>query len=186
MSMVREFIFWVSLFFFLFQYKISSFYFQRFGDILSFVDFGKKEIYEQIQAQHPYYEIYKISQRAKDENLQVYKYFTLEKYEYLDETSTLFLQQKDPEAKRKNLKVYRTEPELFLAYYLYPAKAKRLNLKKLFSGKIPKDSVIITDVDLEYNYPFLKDKLERIEIKEKGFVIPNRRENFKFFIFRII
>ena len=169
--------------FFLIQYKITSFYINRFGDILNFVDFNKPNIYEQINMQHPYWEIYKMTQKAIEEKKPIYKYFDKKEEKFVDYSTILYRRTKNNKLKDDE-KYYLREPEVYLNYYFYPYTVEEIGISKILKRKI-REGFLISDKDLINAYPRLKQFLKPIPKKNKDYVLINWKKESDYFIYEI-
>ena len=174
-------------FYFLISFKQYTFYAKDFGKIFKYVDFKKQDIYNQIQKQHPYWEVYKITQEARLRKKPVYTIFFNRNKKFLDETSTLFLRRLRPDFKKKKIEVYLTEPELYLNYFMYPRLSTKIRALDIVKKRLEKGSFILSDKNLLDLFPKTRHFLKMVPVrKKKEYTLLNRREEeYKFFIFYV-
>ncbi|GIW63279.1 MAG: hypothetical protein KatS3mg091_081 [Patescibacteria group bacterium] len=174
-------------FYFLISLKQFYFYENNFGKILNYVNLKDNNLYEQIQGQHPYWELYQITKDSQKNNKKIYTIFFDQNEKFLDETSTLLLHKYKPELKNKDIKVYLTEPEVYLNYFMYPNLPKEISINDILTSKLEKGAYLISDKDVLLLYPQSKKFLNRISIKsEKDYILVNRRvEEYQFFVFYV-
>lgn len=135
---------------FFIQFHYYSFYAQKFGEIARYIDPSKPNMYEQIQNQHQYAELYQLANKHKDTNTPVHIVMTLQDNDFLDYTTTYYLKEKNG-AKQKS--VYLTELEMMTRYFFYPRIISTLSFKQFLTLKLATGDILISDQDLRNIFP---------------------------------
>jgi hypothetical protein len=189
------------IFIFLVNYHFYSFYAGNFPKMKQLVS-SKSNLnrYEAIQSEHPYYEIWKLSQDSK-KNVTV---IMDERNEgTIDYTTTYF---KKKMGDKNNY--YLSELTLFINYYFYPRKIKALTFYQAVMSKIKyqEGDYIISDYNFSFydqglsipknktekeklfdsNFKTLYGRLKNIKISEKNYFMTNRRRETSYYIYQVI
>jgi len=160
-------------------------------------------LYEKIQSEQPYYEIWQLSKK----NNRVYFIFTDYSGENLDYNSTYFNQKKG-----SKIKYYLSEVKLNIDYFFYPRLVKAYSLPEIINlqKNIKPDDYIISDYELNdywekindpsYFYqpklPNQKDydrkfvlfykRLKRLEVSWKQYISVVRHPEKKYYIYQVV
>lgn len=194
------------IFIFLVNYHFYSFYKGNFFQMKQLVT-KKSNLsrYESIQREHPYYEIWKLSQDNKNHIIVV---MDSRGGDNIDYTTTYFKKLKGD----KNI-YYLSELTLFVNYFFYPRKIRTLTFYEAImpEKKYQKDDYIISDFDfgsyyqdnyleslktLKYKtdkeklfdliFLSLYKRLKEIKISKKQYIITNRHIEKPYYIYQVI
>lgn len=160
----RRYIFPLFVFLFLLQYHYYNFYSSKFGQMKQFINLRSSSIslYNQIQKQHPYAELYEISKKViKNPSISVFFVFTNKTDDTLDYTTTVLMKSKK--------KYYLSELGIMINYFFYPRKIKYISPQQLNKTKFSKGDIIVSDTDLFGIYKYF-NYLKSFKIAEKQYV----------------
>ncbi len=131
---------------FLITFHFYSFYQKNFFQMLKLIKSKlHPTLYERIQSENPYYEIWLLSQKSNP----VYFIFEDKTDKNLDYNTTYFKNKNKPEKNKINY--YLSELKLNIDYYFYPRIIKNFSLYEIVKNqdKIQKNSFIISDYKLD-------------------------------------
>jgi len=189
------------IFIFLVNYHFYSFYAGNFSKMKQLVS-NKSNLnrYESIQSEHPYYEVWKLSQDTKK---QVTVIMYVRDESNIDYTTTYF---KKLKGEKENY--YLSELTLFVNYFFYPRIIKTLTFSQaiMLEKNYKKGDYIISDYYFEsyfQNLNILKNKTEKqkifdlsflslykrlkeIKVSEKKYFLTNRRLERPYYIYQVI
>lgn len=189
------------IFIFLVNYHFYSFYENNFSKIKELIA-NKSYLsrYESIQSEHPYYEIWKLSQ---DKNNNITVIMDERNEGTIDYTTTYF---KKKNGDKNNY--YLSELTLFVNYFFYPRRIKILTFNQAVMSKIKykQGDYIISDYNLSFykqelniqknktnkqkifdsNFEALYKRLKDIKVSEKNFFMTNRRKEKDYYIYQLI
>lgn len=192
------------IFIFFVNYHFYSFYQENFLSMLKILAQRKeKSLYEKIQSQHPYYEVWQIINSGK--KIALINHSQDEKE--VDYNTTYFknLRRKD----KKNY--YLSELKLFILYYSYPKTVPVYNFYEAINNfdKLKRFDYIISDFELESFYKekiyfdllevkktkeqqnfenkfmLAYSKLKRLKLEDKQYLIINRHKEKPFYIYQL-
>ena len=166
---------------FFIQFHYYAFYAQKFGEIANYIDAPKSNIYEQIQNQHQYTELYQLAQKYKNTKTPVYIVRTLQDTDYLDYTSTYYLQEKYG---IKQKAVYLTELEMMARYFFYPRILPSSTFKQFLAFKLNAGDILISDQDLRHIFPPTKN-IAVISTMPKQFVMNVKKPPKPYYLFYV-
>lgn len=193
------------IFIFVVNYHFYSFYQKSFLSMLKIISQRKeKSLYEKIQSQHPYYEVWQIINSGK--KILFINHSKDDKE--IDYNTTYF---KNIKSKNKT-NYYLSELKLFILYYSYPNSVPVLDFYEAVNNfdKLKKIDYIISDFELEsfyrekVNSDLLKIKktkaqenfenkfmrlyirLKRLELSDKQYLIINRHKEKPYYIYKLI
>lgn len=183
------------------NYHFYSFYAGNFSKMKQLVS-NKSNLnrYESIQSEHPYYEVWKLSQDTKK---QVTVVMDVRDESNIDYTTTYF---KKLKGEKENY--YLSELTLFVNYFFYPRIIKTLTFSQaiMLEKNYKKGDYIISDYYFEsyfQNLNILKNKTEKqkifdlsflslykrlkeIKVSEKKYFLTNRRLERPYYIYQVI
>lgn len=180
-STLEKYILPAVLILFFIQFHYYAFYAQKFGEIANYIDASKSNIYEQIQNQHQYAELYQLAQTYQNTNTPVYSIITLHDTDYLDYTSTYYLQEKYG---TKQKAVYLTELEIMTRYFFYPRVIPSSSLKQFLTLKLNAGDILIADQDLRNIFPPTKN-IALIPTMPKQFVMNVKKPPKLYYLFYV-
>jgi len=167
-------------------------------------DKNHSTLYEKIQSENPYYEIWLLAKNGKN----VYFIFEDKNDKNLDYNTTYFKKKKTG----KKINYYLSELKLNIDYFFYPKVIKPISLRELiysYQNDIKKDDIIISDYELdeyfrkinEPSYYFFKKnslqeeydkrfinfykRLKRLLIIKKNFIPINRHPEKPYYIYQL-
>lgn len=194
------------IFIFLISFHFYSFYQKSFFQMMNLIkDKNHSTLYEKIQSENPYYEVWLLSNSRKN----IYFIFEDKNDKNLDYNTTYFKQKQIG----KKINYYLSELKLNIDYFFYPKEIKPVSLWEILyfhQDNIRKYDIIISDYELdeywqkinsqsyfcfkktaleeEYNKKFktFYKRLKRLLISKKEFIPVNRHPEKPYYIYQVI
>ncbi|MCR4329338.1 MAG: hypothetical protein NUV65_02210 [Candidatus Roizmanbacteria bacterium] len=166
---------------FFIQFHYYKFYAQKFGEIAHYTDTSKPNMYEQIQNQHQYAELYQLANKYRNTNVQLFLVTTLQEREYLDYVTTYYQNQN---SNQKKTPVYLTELKLMTNYFFYPRVVRSYSLRQFKKLKPIPNSIVIADLDLRYSLP-IQSTLVQIPTGPKQYIMNIKKVPKPYYLFNV-
>jgi hypothetical protein len=191
---------------FLISFHFYSFYQKSFFQMINLIKNKRyPTLYEKIQSENPYYEIWLLAKAGKN----IYFIFEDKSDKNLDYNTTYFKQKQT----RKKVNYYLSELKLNIDYFFYPKEIKPKFLWEvvyLYQGDFKKGDMIISDYELdeywekinsqiyscvrktaleeEYDKKFKNfyKRLKRLPISKKNFIPVNRHPEKPYYIYQVV
>ena len=191
---------------FLISFHFYSFYQKSFFQMVNLIKNKRyPTLYEKIQSENPYYEIWLFAKARKN----IYFIFEDKSDRNLDYNTTYFKQKQT----RKKVNYYLSELKLNIDYFFYPKEIKQKSLWEivyLYQGDLKKGDMIISDYELdeywekintqiyscakktilqeEYDKKFKNfyKRLKRLPISKKNFIPVNRHPEKPYYIYQVV
>lgn len=202
----RNYFYPLIIFLFLISFHFYSFYQKSFLQMMNLIKDKKyPTLYEKIQSENPYYEIWLFAKNNKN----TYFIFEDKSDKNLDYNTTYFKQKQTGEKKN----YYLSELKLNIYYFFYPKEIKPKSLWEIiyvYQDGLKKGDIIISDYELdeywekintqsyayvrktpleeEYDKKF-KDfykRLKRLPVSKKKFIPVNRHPEKPYYIYQVV
>lgn len=135
-----------------------------------------KNMYEEVQKQQPYYQIYKTAQESKASGHKVYFMFEKRYDKNLDYTSTYYLNR----TRNKPEKEYLSELGVAVNYFFYPTIMPAYNRFDVWLQPVKKGDVIISD------FPLGNARLKNLVFSKYEYFALEQRKYDSFYIYEVI
>lgn len=141
-----------------------------------------KDHYLEVQKQHPYYDIYKLAEKYRNSDTDIYYIFDKREDSKLDYSGTYYFN-KYYNKGRPPQKYFLSELGVMINYFFYPRIIQPLTLIEFNNIKL-RSGVIISDFPL-HDYPASYSKVKLMKLSDKAFHKANKRPEEPYYIYEI-